>query len=207
MSIVSDVRELIDDAGVFYIDQHVYDAVNGAILEVWPTFVHDEGTATVTITANQEYLPIPSTILVPRRIWNNNREMYPVTEVNMEEYGETWRTKANGKPYWFIIWDTENFKLWPKSNGTYVYTIEGQKYPDFEIKKAVQYRAAASLVALTRRDLYQTWMTEHGDYMSQAFAELSKRFKTKNHSFKPGNRTTLEHSGDIRKSRHPITYL
>ena len=81
MSLVSDTQELINDSGVFWPAQQIYDALNESMLEVWEDLELHTGTATMTATASAEFVSIPSTILSPKTISHGNVEWFVINRV------------------------------------------------------------------------------------------------------------------------------
>lgn len=220
MSFIAEVQELIDDVGVLYIPGHVYNAVNEAAMDAWGELWHQTTTATVTVTGNQEFLDIPTSIMIPRRIRSNNTEWYPVDEHDMERYDEGWRSNSQGQPKFFIRWDAETLKLYPKSNGTYAYIIEGQGYPDFEVsatstdftsikplRQAVKFLAGAVLAENIRPDLAQAWRAEATDAMLQTKKRFRKSFDYGGPKFKPGGRESMKQTGAVRLTKNYTGYL
>lgn len=220
MSFIAEVQELIDDVGVLYIDGHVYNAINEAAMDTWAELWHQTTTATVTVTENQEFLDIPTSIMIPRRVRSNNTEWYPVDEHDMERYDEGWRSNSQGKPKFFIRWDTETLKLYPKSDGTYAYIIEGQGYPNFEVsatstdftsikplRQTLKFRAGAILAENIRPDLARMWRSEGHDALLQTKKRFRNSFDYGGLKLKPGGRETLKQAGSVRLARNYTGYL
>ena len=209
MSLVSEIQDLIDDSGVFWIDQHVYDVANEALIEVWGELRHDIGTATITVTANQEFVDLPTTtIMIPQRIVANNVEWFVTNRVLLERDNRQWRALTQAQPKWFVPFDTETLQLVPRPDQTYTYAIEGVKYPTTEIavgteditvakdiKKALVFRAAALITMNTRPDLHGRWMEEFAVYINEARVRLRNRHGHNIRRLRPGKAVTRAHQG------------
>ena len=68
MSLLSETQELLDDSGIFWVDEQVYDGLNNAMLELWPEINHDVYSDNVVATASQDTFTHPSRIMIPKRI-------------------------------------------------------------------------------------------------------------------------------------------
>jgi hypothetical protein len=164
MSLVTDVRTLIDEpsGGVFWTDQHVYDACNEQLLRA---YFHEKGfrreSATLTITSGQDFVGIPAAIAVPHYIIYGSREYWPSTYQMMERYSENWRGEEASQPKAFIVWDHRTLRVWPAADGTYEMTVYGISWPDeiaagnqditedSTLKNCIAFRAASSLLQTT----------------------------------------------------------
>lgn len=220
MAIIADVKELVDDAGVFYIDAHIYDAVNEATLRHWALLKHNQVSDDIVVTAGQEYVSIPASIMIPRRIVSLGIERFPVSLGDLERYDKEWRNATPSHPQYFAIWDAETFRIWPKSDATYLYKVEGQGYPSTEVsvsvsdistnhnlKKAIVFSAGASLVANHRQDLHMSWKSQAEEYNILATEEIQRQFKDKIFAMSPANRAAKDQLGDIASSRLPVRYI
>jgi len=186
MAIVAEIQTLLDDsAGVFWTDQHVYDCANQAQMEVWAETRQDIIVTTATVTASQEFLSIPATIMVPQRIvtvtTDTKIEWYVTTHAKLEQDNRKWRAEGVAQPKWFVVFDYNTLQMHPKPDATYEFEIWGVRYPPTEIsgaaeditaekmiKKAIVFRAAALVAQMTRPDLFEIWHAESVNYMMKA---------------------------------------
>lgn len=191
MAIVGEIQTLLDDTGVFWTDQHVYDAANQAQMETWAELRHDIAVATITVTASQEFVSLPSSIMIPQRIVTvttaTKLEWYVTTHAKLEQDNRKWRAEGVAHPKWFVVFDYNTLQLYPKPDATYQYEIWGVRYPPTEIttgteditaektiKKAVIFRAAALVAQMTRPDLFEIWIQEAQEYLREARKNIRK---------------------------------
>lgn len=220
MDLVADVKELVDDAGVFYTNAHIYDAINEATLNLWALLKHDQVSEDIMVTAGQEYVSIPARIMIPRRIGSRGIERFPVSLGDLERYDKAWRGATPGHPQWFAIWDAETFRIWPKADATYLYVVEGQGYPSAEVsgstldiatnhnlRKAIVFRAGANLVTNHRTDLRADWVALAEEYNILATEDIARQFKDKVFTMSPGNRAVKDRLGDIASTKLPVRYI
>lgn len=220
MAIVAEIQTLLDDSsGVFWLDQHVYDAANQAQMEVWSELRQDVIVSTVTVTASQEFVSVPATIMIPQRIVNVSTdtkiEWYVTTRAKLEQDDRQWRLWDNTQPRWFVLYDYETLRLVPQPDATYEYEIWGVRYPPTQIevgteditaekaiKKAVIFKAAAYVAQMTRPDLFQAWLQEAKDYLIEAKRNLRKNQSHRAWTMKPTNMPLSKaHAGFIRAGR------
>lgn len=197
MSLVSDVRVLIDEASAaFWTDAHVYNSLNATLLDMYQEnarmFI---GTATITTTASNSYIPIPSTIMIPKLILGTGKEYWGSTQTKFNQYNSTWPRTAVGYPRHWSLWDASTFQTYPRPDAAYVFQIAGVPWPDEitstntdlstqrNFTRAVMYRAAAHLMEVSRPDLSDY-------YTTQAIAELTE-FKRLMRSYGAGGLWTL----------------
>lgn len=217
MSLVSEVQTLLDDAdGVFWTDSHVYDACNEAQLYVWGETRHDIGTATFTVTANQEFASLPTTIYLPQRIVANNVEWFVTTYYELERDDRKWRAKSQAQPKWFVLHDIETLRLHPRPDDTYEYVLWGVNYPGTEIqsgteditapkslKRTVEFRAAAMIAQQTRPDLAELWNASYREHLAEFKRQLRNRHGHKIVRMRPSRRfTTRAHQGNLKVARN-----
>lgn len=220
MAIVAEIQILLDDtAGVFWTDQHVYDAANQAQMEVWAELRQDITVATITVTASQEFVTIPATIMIPQRIvsvsTDTKLEWYVTTHAKLEQDNREWRAEGVSYPKWFVVFDYNTLQLHPKPDATYEYEVWGVRYPPTEItvgteditaekmiKKAIVFKAAAMVAQMTRPDLFEAWMGEAQDYLRKAKRNWRKNQPHKFMRIVPAsNATQRAHMGYIGAGR------
>ena len=164
MSLVDDVRTLVDEptGGVFWTDQHVYDAINWELIRA---YFDEKGTrkitASMTITSSSPFVGLPATIAIPTFIVFGGQEYWPTSYTELERWQENWRGEDAAQPKAFIPWDHRTFRVWPQADATYVMTVHGLAYPteiaagNLDItepttfKSMITFRSAASLLQAT----------------------------------------------------------
>lgn len=216
MSLLSDVRELIDDVGVLFTDAHVYDAINEASVFVCAETSFVTSTATHTVTGNQEYLTRDVSVMIPQAIRGSARDKYIATTIDMNRYLEGWRSTTQTEPTHFLDWnDSETLQIWPIANQDYAYIEEGIGYPtevtststDYTtippVKEAVKFLAASILVSMLRPDLKDGFVKE----AQEALLRVKERArKNRMVALRPNSPQTLAHAGNISKGKGPQRY-
>ena len=215
MSLVTDIQELIEEAatGVFWVNQQVYDAANQAVIDTWLNTRHDRSTATMSVSVNDVFKAIPTEIMIPERIILNNLEYFPTTFALLERENRNWRTAAAAQPKWFVMWDTRTFRLVPKADATYNFTVVGVQYPQVEIsasdtditapallKQAVAHRAAGIIFELTRPDLADAMRAQATEYEMEFKRQLRNRGGHRIDRLRPGTKFTIAQSGVIKNA-------
>lgn len=212
MSIVTDVRTLVDEptGGVFWTDEHVYDAINEQLLRI---YFHEKGfrriSASMTITSGQEFVGIPSAIAIPHYIIYGEREYWPTTYQMLERFSSNWRGETTAQPKGFVVWDHRTFRVWPAANGTYEMTVYGIGWPDeigagnedisedSTFKNCVAFRSASSLLQSTlprQSAIYEQQARE----LEQKWRQGARLFRgtSKINRLRPGNAFTIKQHGN-----------
>ena len=211
MSLFSDTQELINDSGVFWPNQQVYDALNESMLEVWQDLELHTGTATMTATASAESVAIPATILSPKSITYGGLEWFITNRTQRERWSNKWKNTSAGFPKHWVIFDGENLEPYPKPDVAYAMIIRGIVYPteeitsgnldiveDKKIKRAIMWKAAVFLAEHTRPDLVHIWNQEAGRALREADKILGRNlFGRHIKRLRPSGRTNVAHQGDI----------
>ena len=209
MSPVSDTQNLLDDSGVFWVDDHLYDSLNEAQVDVWKAVRHDLAVGTATVTASQEFFSIPSPIMIPQRIVRAGVEWWATSRGRLERDNRKWRVLTVDTPKWFVPFDAETLQMVPKPDATYTLEIWGVRYPaneigaavldlantNLRITRAVQFRGAAMLAANLRAPLMEAWLAQSADYIHKARKLLSKQRSHTGMFLRPGSRSTAAHMG------------
>lgn len=213
MSLVTDIQELLEESGgaVFWAAQHIYDAANEAMIDVWAESRHDLGKVTLTLSANDDLVAIPlTTIMIPQYLVRANKQYFPTTLARLEQYSRNWRSESAGVPKWFVLWDAETWRVWPKPDGTYAFDMWGVKWPPAEIaagtlditaptliKQAVAHRAAAVLCADIRPDLSTQFSETAVDLLMKFKIQLRNRGGHHITRLRPGSKLDAAKAGII----------
>lgn len=187
MSAVSDVQTIINDAGVFWPTQTVLDALNEAQFAVYAETRWAITTQTFALTSGVDIVPIPNQILIPRWIEGTNtlfnpavvKRFFVTTLRNLETYLRTWKGDNLGQPQYFILWDAQHWRVFPRPDtngsgpgGTYEFTCFGIGFPSEIVDVSgviagpsnyvygVYYYTAALLLEATRPDLADMYMAQ-----------------------------------------------
>jgi len=190
MSAVSDIQLIINDAGVFWPQQQLLDALNEAQLAVYAETKWALTTASLTLTSNADIVAMPDGVFLPKWIEGTNvqfqppvvKRFFPTTMRNLETFLRTWRGNNVGQPGWFIQWDATHWRVFPRpdglgagTGGSYPFTVYGVGYPT-EITSAsqsllgpatyvlaVQNLAVSLLMEATRPDLADAYAAQHDE--------------------------------------------
>lgn len=218
MSIVTQIRLILNDTGTFWPDPVVYDAVNEAQWQVWAETRWSLTTATMTTSAGADIVSIPSTILIPRWIEGTNtnynppvvKRIFPSTHRNLESFLRTWRSQEPGQPEFMVLWDATHLRLFPRPSDTRTWTIFGVGYP-VEVTTVLQdlvgpnsyqdgilYLAASILFEPTRPDLADMYYKEAVSHIL-SFKKLIRNNQSHNiRTLRPATqRLEIEQSGQI----------
>mgnify|MGYP001594699997 CR=1 FL=1 len=208
MSILSDVRVVLNDTGVFWADTQVLEAINFAQLDVASQTKLVLGTVTLSVTAGDDIVEIDSTLFIPQRIHNGTLTTYPTTMRELENFNRLWKSTTAGQPEHFVLWDWNHIRLFPRPDQNYTFSIEGLLKPTevttttvmFGVGKynsAIRYYTLAYLLEATRPDL-AAWYIQLGD---KDVMELNKTLRNQqSHNirrFRPAKRVNLKNSGMI----------
>jgi hypothetical protein len=218
--IVQIVQTLINDVNVFWTQQQVLDAVNEAQMWVYVETKWQRVPGTLTVTEGQDIVSIPSTLLVPQWIEGTNTNIdgsvntvrfFPSTQRELETFLRTWRGAKWDQPGNFILWDATHFRLFPKPDKTYTYTVWGIGWPtaiqdnvtpilgDPRYVLAVQNYAAALLFEATRPDLADMYMAQADDQILQYRKHIRNMQSHNIRRLRFGKRMDIQQSGTIRE--------
>jgi len=187
MGVVGDIQTILNDQGVFWPTQQIYDALNEAQLAVYVETKWAITTATMNLGSGVDIVAIPSGILIPRWIegTNNNfqpaviKRFFPTTQRNLETHLRTWRGANLGQPVFFCLWDATHWRVFPRPDGkgtgtagTYPFTVFGIGFPaeiastgavltgPSNYQLAVQNYTVSLLLESTRPDLADFYMAQ-----------------------------------------------
>lgn len=184
-SITSDLQLILNDTGVFWPQQQLYDSINEAQFAVYGETKWAITSQEMVLTYNQDIIPIPSSILIPKWIegTNNNfapavvQRFFPTSLRNLETFLRTWRGNNLGQPTYFVLWDATHWRCFPRPDllgsgpgGVYPFTIFGIglpteiTLPTQDVLGPANYRlavlnySAALLLEATRPDLADLYL-------------------------------------------------
>lgn len=212
MSLVSDVQELLDETGVgtFWPKAHIYDACNQAQLDVWAKSHHDTVTSTLTLSNNSDLVAIPTGVYIPLYLTRSNTVYWPTTQARLEQHDREWKKVGKAAPKWFVMWDQETFRVFPKSDATYNFVLWGVRYPPTEvsgsaeditapslIKQAVASTAAGLLTMETRPDLSEGFLDQAKDLLQQFMVQRRNLGGHRIWRLRPGMREDVAAAGNI----------
>lgn len=210
MNNLSNIRMAINDPdGVFYTDNHLLDRVNEAHLEQWASATPQLTTATWTATVSAEMMDLPSSIMIPKYVVYDNKQYWIATQADLEQYSSKWRTESVSQPKWFIRWSHNKIRVWPPPDDDYVMKVVGVPWPteitstnshiniERSYDRAVEHKAAGSLLALSRPDLSEIHFAEAKALAYNYRVTLRNQQPHNIRRLHPANRINKAQSGNI----------
>ena len=211
MSLVTDVRLLLNETStIFWPDQQVYDSLNQAQLQLY-TFSQPLLTSvSMTVSAGQALIAIPSTIMIPKYLLYNNRKYFLTTQAKLEQYNNKWLETATGFPRHFILLDAFYLRPYPRSDAGYIFTMYGVPWPTEitasvlditaprNLKQAITHKAAALLFSHTRPDLTDAMNKETEEFLMRYRTQQRNQHSHNINRIRPGNRLTTAQRGTIK---------
>lgn len=173
MSLYSEVQIQIDQASpnaassAFWVDQQIYDALNEALLETWTNLKWATlTTSTIATTSGAQFEALPtSTLMIPQFIIYANVKLFPTNHDMLQDWNANWLNQTPAQPGWFVLWDQQTLRWWPKPDNTYPFVMYGIPWPteinagnqdiiaDPLIKRAIIHRAVAYLLEASQPQL------------------------------------------------------
>jgi hypothetical protein len=179
----------------------------------------------LSMSVGEDLLTIPTGVLIPGWIEGTRTNidgsissvrMFPTTQKKLEHFLRTWRGAGLDQPTYFSIWDAFNFRIFPRPDQSYTYTLWGVGYPpevtsvNVDISgpptyiMAVQNSTVALLLNATRPDLAAAYLAIAEDQIQQLRRELRTQQSHNIRRLVPGKRFDLQQSGAIREL--PVYY-
>lgn len=186
-NVIADIQLILNDSGVFWPTQQLYDAVNEAQFHIYAETKWALATQAFVLTSGVDIISIPSNILIPRWLEGTNtqfqpavvKRFFPTTQRNLEAYLRTWKGDNTGQPMYFSLWDSTHWRVYPRPDnlgsgpgGVYPFTIFGIGLPNeingtntsipgpSSYSLAVKNYSVALLLEATRPDLGDMYMTQ-----------------------------------------------
>jgi hypothetical protein len=209
-NIVADVQRLLADAGVFWSDSHVCDAVNDVQLQLAAITRHQLVSVDLVIPAGALLVDIPVTVYIPQTLRFNNEVYFPTTHARLEQHSRNWRSATTGRPSWFVLWDAEHFRPFPVANQEYTFQLTGVAWPqevlvvnptitaDRTFKLAIANMAAGQLLRYTRPDLAEAYEAEALEALRRFKSTLGRQQSHNLKRVRPGTAFTAAQSGSIK---------
>jgi hypothetical protein len=179
-AIVTDIQLLLNDAGVFWPQAQILDAVNEAQLWAQVQTKWLRKAWLINLPRDTDIFQIPSDVLVPgwmeASVANPGDgslltvRAFPTTQRELEHFLRTWRSAGQDAPQYFVIWDASHFRVFPRPDRNYVFTLWGITYPPEILDgtgvlqglpnytQAVQNMALSLLLNATRPDLGEFYL-------------------------------------------------
>lgn len=220
MSIVTQVQTVLNDNGVFWPQAQLFDAINEAQMWVYAQTKWQRIPATLNVTQAQDLVIIPPSLLIPGWVEGTRTNIdnsttivrfFPTTQRELEHFLRTWRGQQLDQPGYFSLWDAFHFRLFPRPDKAYTYTIWGIGYPS-EITNSVQdvvgppnYVLAVRnfsvglLLEATRPDLAEVFMGRAEDLILAFKKQLRNQQSHNIRYLRPGSRFDNQQGGQIRE--------
>jgi hypothetical protein len=211
--LVSDVKVMVDDASaVFWTADHIYDTLNQVLLEVWRETEHDVTTVALGINSNNDIISLPANIYIPLYITTDtNKQALITSHAELERYSREWRGSAVGVPKWFVKWDAEHVRIYPRAQEPYDYTVTGVAYPT-EITSTtttitgLDRRLHTAIVHLAAANLCEFTMPQWSDAMRQIGMQGVREYRSRVRKYdshnirriRPGNLFNRAQGGNIK---------
>jgi hypothetical protein len=210
MSLVSEVQVLVDDpTATFFTAQHIYDALNQTLLEVWARTRHDVVSATLTMNTAQSLITIPPTIYIASYVEYDGKQQFSTTHGQLERYDRKWKGAALGTPTHFVLWDMNYLRPYPRPDQIYDMTMWGIGWPteitasvtdltlDSRLKQAIIYFAASKLLEETHPQLADSMAASADEHLRQFQKRLRNQQSHNIRRLRPANLFNRSQSGSI----------
>jgi hypothetical protein len=217
-SIVSEVRRLVNDEGTFWPLTQVLDAVNQAQLMVEAQVKWRKTSWTLSVGEGAEWVPVPTGVLIP--MWvegptggTESQRFYPTTHWHLETNDRGWRRREMKRPEGFVLWDAYTFRIWPRADQAYTYTLWGVGIPTevediltistlpHNLTSAVTLTSAALLLASTRPDIAEMYFADAEELIAD-YRRVVRNAQSHNiQVIRPATRVDLQQGGDLTPRR------
>ena len=217
MSLVSDIRELLDESGgaVFWVEEQLYDAANEAVLDVFASLRQEYGTATITTTASVADYNIPATIMLPQYITGTGRKYFPTTLAKLEQYNRQWKETTVGYPKHWVLNDVNSVMAYPTPDAAYLFVVHGVPWPSVGeiadgaeditaaslLRRSITRRAVAELLEYTQPSLAEQFLREAAEAEHDYKVQLRNRQSHNIRRLKPGGIMTSAQKGVVNVGR------
>lgn len=214
MSIVTDIRLLLGNSSLFWSDQHVYDAANEAQLEAYGRGKWAIGTNTLSVNTGDDLVYMHSSTMIPLYVEYLNKHYFITTQARLEQFSRSWKGASLGPPKWFVLFDFERLRVWPRPDDQYNMTLWHVPWPteisasvtditgvDRSYTNAIVNWAGSNLFRFTRPDLSEALRRE-GDEWYMKFKRTLRNQQSHNiQRMRPGGLFQKALGGNIDMGR------
>lgn len=214
MTLIAEVRELLDEStgSTFWVEEQIYDALNEAIVDVYSNTRHEYGTATITFTASNAYLALPSSLMIPQYIVGTKGRYFPTTKAKLEQWNRDWRAEGEDYPKHFVVTDIDTIMAFPAPDLAYEFTVHGVPWPSCGeiadgaeditgvpnlLRLALTKRTVAELLEFTQPALADQYLAEAAQLEHDFKIQLRNRQGHNIRRLKPGTLFTRAQSGVV----------
>jgi len=201
----------VPSAGIFWPVQQVYDAINDAQLEMESIAYVPVATTSMTFTAGQDLHLWPSTtIMWPHYLEFTGRKYWIVKHADLERWDRNWRNAQPSQPRFFVMWDEQHIRPYPRADINYVFNIWGPGWAseivstntDIAVppllKTAISLRASARLFQQSRPDLAAADLKEAEQYEIKYRMQWRKQQSHNIKRLRPSGVMQMAQGGNIR---------
>lgn len=218
-NIIQDVQLQIDETGgpVFWVIEQLYDAVNGAQLEVYMNLKDWQRTSTnITLSSGTNMFALPTdTIMIPQFIVYNGIKIFITTKALLQDWANNWKSdNTPSRPNWAFLWDESHLFFYPAPDQAYVMQLWGVPWPteitdgvhdltgiDPLVRRAIVLRAASKLLQLTQPDLADAKIKESMEFEKRYARQQRNVFGDNIGRLRPTTAWDQAALGDIKTGR------
>ena len=126
LSLIARIKEELDDQGVFYTDEDIFDSLQDGYEEISLRTECIEKVVSISFPATP-YLDVPTLVpdyFRPFGIYDRNQKLFltPTTFKILESFDEKWET-TTGTPEWFVPLDFKYIAFYPYYATVPVYNL------------------------------------------------------------------------------------
>lgn len=217
-NILQDIQLQVDETGgpVFWVIEQLYDAANAAQLEVWMNLKDWQQISTnITLSSGNDIIQWPVTqIMIPQYIIYNGVKVFPTTQAQLQDWANNWKSSNPTRPNWYVLWDAQHIRLYPKSDNVYTFQLFGVPWPteiadgnhdiigvDTLVRRAIVLRAAAKLLETSQPDLADAKMLESMEFEKRYARQQRNVFGDNIARLRPTTAWDQANFGDIKVGR------
>ena len=215
-NIITTVQLLLNDLGVFWPIQTILDACNEAQLAVFAQTKWAKVGVSLSLNTYDDLVIIPPSVFIPEWIEDGKRRYFPTTQRELEHFMRGWRMLDCSTPTNFVLWDASHFRVIPRPDKVYNYTLWGIGMPG-EITmaspniigpshyiNAISHAATGLLLEATRPDLAEAMKIQAAALVLDFKKYLRNQQSHNIRRMRPGKRFDLQQSGVIQE--RPVYY-
>lgn len=216
MGLIAECRtELGEASAVFWTDQQIVDSLNEAqvcLVADHPRIL--ETSVNLSIGTNTHFVDVPSSIMIPKSIQNDDAELVPFCSyVDLENYSPDWSTVATGKPERFVLVSHNRMRVFPRADVAYTFTMTGIPWLTElttvadtltfhkDLQDAIVYYAVANLFVATRPDMAAAYFEQYAASVMRYMISYRARMSHNTIRLRPGTTRTRTQRGAVNRWR------
>lgn len=210
MSSIATIRRYVNDPdGVTFPDAYLYDALNDALLDMSADTKHILTTASWTLGSGADLVALHADVMIPQTVIYNNQAYFFSAQADLERWSPDWQGSEQGLPKWYIRWDADSVRVWPRPNQQYVVQLVGLPWPteisgtstsvdtDVSWRTALEHLTAAYLLEIARPDLADIHMNEYMKARNDFNVHIRNNQPHRLRQLRPGNNMDKAQGGSI----------